>query len=128
MTTRRTFVSFLSALGTYAALPTCQVLANAPKIKVGQIGTKHAHASGKIGTARKFSELYDFVGIVEPDDAQWDRVKNSAPYKGVPRMTREQLLNVEGLQFICVETEVKNLTNTALACVSAGKHLSLIHI
>ena len=63
MTTRRTFVSFLSALGTYAAFPDCQAAATAPKIKVGQIGTKHAHASGKVGTARKFPELYDFVGI-----------------------------------------------------------------
>jgi len=86
MTTRRTFVSFLSALGTYAAFPDCQAAATAPKIKVGQIGTKHAHASGKVGTARKFPELYDVVGIVEPDDAQWNRVKKhcsvqgSAPY------------------------------------------------
>ncbi|MAP73505.1 MAG: dehydrogenase [Planctomycetaceae bacterium] len=125
MTTRRTFVSFLSALGTYAAFPDCQAAATAPKIKVGQIGTKHAHASGKVGTARKFPELYDVVGIVEPDDTQWNRVKNTVPYKGLPRMTREQLLNVEGLQFICVETEVKNLINTAQACVSAGKHIHL---
>ena len=70
MTTRRSFLSFLSAVGTYAAIPECHGFVRAPKIKVGQIGTKHAHASGKVGTARKYSELYDFAGVVEPDDAE----------------------------------------------------------
>ena len=125
MTTRRTFLSFLSTLGTYAVLPKYQALAGAAKIKVGQIGTKHAHASGKIGTARKFSELYDFVGVVEPDDAQWNRVKDSAPYKDVPRMTHEQLLNVGDLQFVCIETQVKDLIQAAQSCVLAGKHIHL---
>tara|TARA_B100000945_G_scaffold260805_1_gene219007 strand:- start:554 stop:1627 length:1074 start_codon:yes stop_codon:yes gene_type:complete len=125
MTTRRNFLSFLSALGTYNVLPKCQALSGAAKIKVGQIGTKHAHASGKIGTARKYSELYEFVGVVEPDDTQWNRVKDSAPYKGVARMTHEQLLNVKDLQFVCIETEVKNLIDAAQICVSAGKHIHL---
>ena len=125
MTTRRSFLSFLSAVGTYAAVPDCHGFVRAPKIKVGQIGTKHAHASGKVGTARKYSEIYDFVGVVEPDDVQWERVKDTPPYQGIPRMTREQLLNEEDLQFVCVETEVKDLIAAALQCVEAGKHIHL---
>ncbi len=128
MTNRRTFLSCLSALGSYAALPALQAWGKqtgTSKIKVGQIGTKHAHASGKIGTARKFSDLYDVVGVVEPDDARWNSVKNSAAYKDVPRMTEEQLLNVAGLQFVCVETEVEDLIQAAKACVAAGKHIHL---
>ena len=125
MNTRRHFLSFTTALSACAALPDVTALAQAPKIKVGQIGTKHAHAGGKIGTARKFNNLYEFVGVVEPDDDQWAKVKDSAPYKDVPRMTREQLLNVKDLQLVCVETEVKNLIEAAQASISAGMHIHL---
>ena len=81
--------------------------------------------SDKIGTARKYSELYEFVGVVEPDDQQWNQVKATGPYNGVPRMTQEQLLNVEGLQLICIETEVKDLIETAQVSVEAGMHIHL---
>ena len=38
------------------------------KIRVGQIGTKHGHAAGKMGALRKLDDQYEVVGIVEPDD------------------------------------------------------------
>ena len=40
-------------------------------------------------------------------------------------MTREELFNVPGLQAVGVETEVKDLLNTAEACVNAGFHIHL---
>ena len=42
------------------------------RVKFSQIGTRHAHASGKIGTARKFKDHYEVVGVVEPDDERWN--------------------------------------------------------
>ncbi len=40
-------------------------------------------------------------------------------------MTREQLFNVPGLQAVLVETEVRDLLDTAEACIAAGKHVHL---
>jgi predicted dehydrogenase len=40
-------------------------------------------------------------------------------------MTREQLLNVPGLQAVLVETKVKDLLDNAEACVAAGKHVHI---
>ena len=40
-------------------------------------------------------------------------------------MTQEQLLKVPGLQAVLVETRVRDLLNTAEACVTAGKHVHL---
>jgi predicted dehydrogenase len=99
--------------------------AESGKIKFGQIGTKHAHASGKIGTARKFADLYEVVGVVEPDEQRWQAVRNSGTYKGVKRMTQEQLLNTPGLQVVAVETEVRGLLDVAEKCVAAGMHIHL---
>jgi predicted dehydrogenase len=101
--------------------------AQAPKpsrIKVGQIGTAHAHASGKMEAMRK-SQEYEVVGLVEPDPARRAAIEKSKIYEGVPLLTEEQLLNVSGLQAVAVETEVKDLLATAARCVAAGKHLHL---
>ena len=59
---RRTFLHQigLSALGLLAVEQVSAGLAQAPKIKAGQIGTRHAHASGKVGTMRKFADLAIF--------------------------------------------------------------------
>lgn len=65
------------------------------------------------------------VGIVEPDNALRERAKSLAPYKDVPWMTQEQLLNTPGLQAVLVETRVRDLLNTAETCVAAGKHVHL---
>lgn len=99
--------------------------AESGKIKAGQIGTKHAHASGKIGTMRKFSDLYDVVGVVEPDAKRRAQLQDDATYRGVKWMTEEELLNTPGLQAVAVETEVRDLLAVAERCVAAGVHIHL---
>ena len=39
-------------------------------IVCGQIGTKHPHASGKMESMRKLSDIYRVAGVVEPDDVR----------------------------------------------------------
>lgn len=93
------------------------------RIKYGQIGTSHAHAN-KIAVYRQ-SEDYEVVGVVEPDDAQWQRVKDSDDYRDLKQMTREELLNSPGLQVVGVETPVRELLDNAEVCIAAGKHIHL---
>ncbi len=93
------------------------------RIKYGQLGTSHAHAN-KIGVYRQ-SDDYEVVGVVEPDDAQWQRVKDSNDYRDLKRMTREELLNSPGLQVVGVETSVRDLLDNAEICIAAGKHIHL---
>lgn len=94
-----------------------------PRIKIGQIGVGHAHAA-KLGVYRKSAD-YEVVGIVEPDEALRKRAESSPTYKDLKWMTREQLLNVPGLQAVLVETKVKDLLDNAEACVAAGKHVCI---
>ena len=82
------------------------------KIRVGQIGTKHAHAAGKMDAYRR-SNAYEVVGVVEPDPERRARVERSATYRGLRWMTEEQLLNVKGLQAVAIETEVRDLLAAA---------------
>jgi len=94
-----------------------------PRIKVGQIGVGHAHAS-KLSVYRA-SKDYEVVGIVEPDAALRKQAEGQDVYRGLPWMTQEQLLNVAGLQAVLVETRVRDLLNAAEACIAAGKHVHL---
>jgi predicted dehydrogenase len=93
------------------------------KIKYGQIGVGHAHAS-KITVYRQ-SDDWEVVGVAEPDE-NLRRVAEQAPaYRGLPFLTKEQLLNTPGLQVVGVETRVRDLLNTAEECLAAGKHIHL---
>lgn len=95
-----------------------------PKIRIGQIGTGHAHAAGKLGTIRNMAD-FEFVGIVEPDPERRAAAEKTSAYAGVNWLTEEQLLNITGLQAVAVETTIKDLVPTATRCIAAGKHVHL---
>ncbi len=97
--------------------------AAAPRIKIGQIGVGHAHAS-KLEVYRA-SPDYEVVGIVETDAELRGRAEQEEPFRGLPWMTEQQLLETPGLQAVLVETRVRDLLDTAEACVAAGKHVHL---
>ena len=118
---RRQFLQ-LAAAGAFAVPRS--MFAAPPRIKIGQIGTGHGHASGKMETMRR-SDDWEVVGIVEPGAALRAAAEKSAAYAGLKWMTEEELLATPGLQAVAVETEVKDLVPTGLRCVAAGKHIHL---
>ena len=97
--------------------------AKKPKIKIGQIGTGHAHARGVFAQLKQVTDDFELVGIVENDPAR--RKAIGGEYQGVKVITEEQLLNTKGLQAVVVETEVPDLLPTANRCIDAGMHIHL---
>lgn len=95
-----------------------------PKIKIGQIGTGHGHASGKMETFRA-SPDFEVVGIVEPKDDLRKRAERQSAYRDIPWMTVEQLLNTPDIKAVAIETEPRDLLNNAEKCVNAGLHIHL---
>ncbi|QDV82668.1 Gfo/Idh/MocA family protein [Planctomycetes bacterium TBK1r] len=121
--TRRHWLATLPAVAT-AAGQLCHA-AEKPRLRIGQIGTKHAHASGKLQAILKFPETFDFVGIVEPDAERRAAMANRDPYRRVTWLTESELLSTPGLQAVAVETDIPNLVPTAVRCLKAGKHIHL---
>ncbi len=99
--------------------------AGAARIRLGQIGTGHAHAAGKMEAARRLTDLYEVVGIVEADDAQWLRVGARAPYDGLARLTEDELLGSTDVRAVSIETRMSDSIAAAARAVAAGKHLHL---
>jgi predicted dehydrogenase len=128
--TRRDCLAHTAAAAALAALPRLAFSGDAPakpkeRIKVGQIGIGHNHGAAKMESFLKLKDVYEVVGVVEPS-AEWrqKREKEKA-YKGLTWMTEAELFAVPGLKLVSVETDVPDLTATALRCVKAGFHVHL---
>lgn len=125
MVSRRTVLKTMAASLSACTMPTASAgrTASRSKIRIGQIGTTHAHAS-KLSVYRA-SEDYEVVGLVEPDAKRREAAEQNAVFKGLPWMTVEQLLNQPGLQAVLVETDVCDLLMNAEQCVQAGMHVHI---
>ena len=95
------------------------------RIRVGQIGTAHAHAAGKMEALRRLVDDFEVLGVVEPDAVRRRAAENSPVYRGLTWMGEEQLLHAPGLKVVAVETEVSQLLPTARRCAAAGMHMHL---
>jgi predicted dehydrogenase len=128
MFNRREFLglSAMSAVAASQASAAQQIITPAKhaRIKIGQIGTGHAHAAGKMETIRRSGD-WEVIGIVEPDPVKRASSEKASAYEGLKWTTEEQLLNLPGLQAVAVETSVKDLVDTGTRCVAAGKHIHL---
>ncbi len=128
-TSRRRFLYGTTALPLMVASSGLSRAQNAVlgggRIKVGQIGTQHAHASGKMASLRKLSDLYEVVGVVEPDPAARAAAKKHSAFRDLPFLSEAALLETKGLQAVAVETPVADLVPTGMRCLQAGLHIHL---
>lgn len=101
--------SFLLACGS-----TAFAASSLSRLRIGQIGTEHAHAAGKMAAMRSLTDLWEVVGVAAEKG-----------YEGVPLLTEEQLLASPDLKAVAVETRVEDSCATAMRCIQAGKHVHL---
>ncbi len=127
--TRRKFLTYVGGgamvhgLSPFLAGAAASDTPSKQRLRVGQIGVGHAHA-GKLAVYRR-SPDYEVVGLVEPDAELRQLAERQAAFRGLPWLTREQLLRTPGLDAVLVETKVRDLLDNAAACVAAGKHVHL---
>lgn len=117
--TRRHFLTTTSAFAATSALK-----AAPSRLRIGQIGTEHAHASGKMGALRSLPDLWEVAGLVEPDASRLS-VTQSEPYAGVPVLSEAELFATPEVKAIAVETRMEDSAATAMRCLRAGKHIHL---
>jgi predicted dehydrogenase len=101
--------SFLLACGS-----TAFAASGSATLRIGQIGTEHAHASGKMAAMRSLTELWEVVGVTGPKG-----------YEGLKLMSLEELLAVPDLKAVAVETTIEASCEMARRCIEAGKHVHL---
>ena len=117
---RREFIC--ASTGALLAMPNL-VRGATKKIRIGQIGTSHSHASGKLSAIRNLTKDFELVGIAQPKELESKPIPNSGVYRGVKRMSEEELLSAPGLDAVAIETEVTGLVAAAKRAVGAGLHI-----
>lgn len=95
------------------------------KIRIAQIGIGHNHAAAKMATCRKFSDVFDVVGFAENDE-EWIKKRGSdSAYHGLKRYSEDEILSMNDLDAVLVETDVWNLDDTAIKCLERGFHIHM---
>ncbi len=117
---RRSFI--LSSLAASMSSPAADPL---PRIRIGQIGTAHAHAAGKMDAIRKLSDLYEVAGIAEHEESRRASAARSKTYAGLRWLGEDELLRIDGLQAVAIENRIEAAPAAALRCIEAGKHIHL---
>lgn len=118
---RRHFLS-TAALALIGAGARAQAVSS--PIPAGQIGTGHAHAAGKMQAMRNLPDLYQAIGICEPDDTLWQRGRRSKAYTDLSRLTLDEVLSSDA-KLIAVETGIGQAPEMTIRCLEAGKHVHL---
>lgn len=95
------------------------------RIKIGQIGTGHSHAGGKLAAIRSLSDRWELVGVVEPDESRRARAAKSDIYSGVAWLDEESLLMMPDVKAVAIETPIPELCAAASRALAAGKHIHL---
>lgn len=117
----------LATLATFAAgslLPRAFAQAQG-KIRIGQIGTAHSHAAGKMESVRALPDLFEVVGISEANESRRQRSAKAKAFEGLEWKDEAALLATPDLKAVVVETEVNDATPSALRAIRAGKHVHL---
>jgi predicted dehydrogenase len=107
-------------IASAAALAASPLQAGSARLKIGQIGTRHAHAAGKMMSMRGLPEVWEVVGLVEPAG-----LIQAEAYAGLTRLTEAELLAMTEVKAVAVETQIADSCATAMRCLQAGKHVHL---
>lgn len=95
------------------------------RIKIAQYGIGHNHGEEKMKAFRKFPDIFEVVGVCEPDET-WRSRRGALPgYEGLPFLTEEEMFSYPGLDAVAVETDVKDLDTAALQCIHHGLHIHM---
>lgn len=95
------------------------------RIKIAQMGIGHNHGHAKMTALRRLPELFEIVGVVEPD-LSWRKKRGGLDgYKDLLFITEAELFSMPDLDAVAIETDGNELLPTALRCAKRGLHLHM---
>ncbi|NUP99695.1 MAG: Gfo/Idh/MocA family oxidoreductase [Armatimonadetes bacterium] len=94
------------------------------RIRIGQIGIGHEHASGIMAALRRLPEIFEVVGVVEEPNPRWSQ-RGDRAYQGLPWLTEDELFGIPNLAAVAVETNMPQAVAAAQRCAARGLHIHL---
>ncbi len=94
-------------------------------IRIAQIGIGHNHGDATMNTLRRFPEYFQVAAVAEDDKAWFEKRKGLKPYQDLRWMSEDEILDIPGLEAVCVETDVPRLNTIVSKCVQRGLHVHM---
>lgn len=95
------------------------------KIKIVHYGLAHDHSAVTLECARKYPEVFDVVGIVEPDQQIREKFGKHQAYQGLPFFTEEELFSRHDIDAVLCEAQELRSVSDAQKCLDHGLHVHL---
>ena len=95
------------------------------KIKIAQIGTGHDHAAPTIWSIDRCKDVFDFVGYAVGKDDEEKYEEEKKAYEPFRKMTVEEILALEDLDAVAIETTELSSVYYAQMAAERGLHVHL---
>lgn len=95
------------------------------RIKVAHLGIAHDHSTFTMECAKQHPEIFEIVGICEPDADMMEIYGKDPIYEGVNWMPMDEILNRKDIEAVFCEGHELRSVAQAQACIDAGKHVHL---
>ena len=95
------------------------------KIKVVHYGIAHDHSTATMDCVRSFPDVFDIIGICEPDEETWATFGKERSYDGIPRISEEELFSRRDIDAALCEGHELRSVSDAQKCIDHGLHVHL---
>lgn len=90
------------------------------KIRVAHFGIAHDHSIFAMEVLRKYPEIFEIVGVCEPDEKTRETLGKHPNYDGLHWMTEQELLSREDLDAVLCEGHELRSVSDAQKCIDRG--------
>ena len=95
------------------------------KIRVAHFGIAHDHSIFAMEVLRKYPDIFEIVGVCEPDEAMRAEFGGHENYAGLPWIIEEELLNRGDIDAVLCEGHELRSVSDAQKCLDRGLHVHL---
>ena len=95
------------------------------KIRLAHFGIAHDHSIYAMECVRMYPEVFEIVGICEPDEAMRAEFGSHPIYDGIPWITEEELLSRDDIDAVLCEGHELRSVSDAQKCIDRGLHVHL---
>jgi predicted dehydrogenase len=121
---RRTFLANAALTAAACQLAPAQASDRKEKIGCALLGLGHGHDADVLKVLKQHPD-YSLLGVAEPDPSVRKRYADHPEFADVAWIEMSDLLSLEDLQVVAVESDVPRLLELGNRVVEAGKHLHL---
>lgn len=95
------------------------------RVRIVHYGIGHDHSSAFLSCIKKHTDVFEIVGVCEPNPEMWHKFSEFSVYDDVPRLTEEEMFALEDIDAVLVEAYDLDLVNYAQKCADKGWHVHM---